>query len=90
MLDTSEELRTEWGRGGGGRSVSPRAEGRRGQGERALGGSNAGESPWSSLWLDCRKAFWQKVRLSSLEESLTHHSSMVGLDEQRQSMVLEI
>jgi hypothetical protein len=35
-------------------------------------------------------AFWREVRHISLEESLSHHSSMVGFDEQRQSMVLEL
>ena len=60
------------------------AEERRGQGEKgALGGSHMGESPWSSLWLECRKAFWLEVRHGSLGESLFHHSSTVGLDEQR-------
>jgi hypothetical protein len=49
-----------------------------------------GESPWSSPWLEHRKAFWQKFRGGSLGESLSHHSSTVGLDEQRQSMVLEL
>ena len=31
-----------------------------------------------------------RVRRASLGESLSHHSSMAGLDEQRQSMVLEL
>jgi hypothetical protein len=35
-------------------------------------------------------AFWWEVRRGSLGESLSHHSSTVGLDEQRQSMVLEL
>ena len=43
-----------------------------------------------SLWLERRKAFWWKVRHSSLGECLSYHSSMAGLDEQRQSMVLEL
>jgi hypothetical protein len=34
-------------------------------------------------------AFWREVRQGSLGESLSHHSSMVGLDDQRQSVVLE-
>jgi hypothetical protein len=55
-----------------------------------LGGSHPGESPWSGLWLECRKAFWWEVRCSSLGESLSHHSSMADLDEQRQSIVLEL
>jgi hypothetical protein len=29
--------------------------------EGALGGSHEGESPWSSPWLEHRKAFWQEV-----------------------------
>jgi hypothetical protein len=37
-----------------------------------------------------RMAFWWEVRRGSLGESLSHHSSTVGLDEQRQSMVLEL
>ena len=49
-----------------------------------------GESPWSSPWLERRKAFQWEVRCSSLEESLFHHPSIAGLDEQRQSMVLEL
>jgi hypothetical protein len=32
----------------------------------------------------------QEVRRGSLGESLSHHSSLVGLNEQRQSMVLEL
>ena len=35
-------------------------------------------------------AFWQEVRRGSLGESVSHCSSMAGLDEQRQSMVLEL
>ena len=35
-------------------------------------------------------AFWQEVRHCSLGENLSHCSSTVGLDEQRQSMVLEL
>ena len=52
-----------------------------------LGGSHLGESPWS---LELRKAFWLEVRSDSLGESLSHRSSMVGLHDQRQSMVLEL
>jgi hypothetical protein len=48
-----------------------------------------GESPWSGPWLEHRMAFWQ-VRLGSLGESPSHHSSMAGLDDQRWSMVLEL
>jgi hypothetical protein len=40
--------------------------------------------------MECRKAFCQEVRHSSLGESLSHCSSMAGLDEQRQSMILEL
>jgi hypothetical protein len=39
-------------------------------------------------WIEHRKTR-QEVRHGSLGESLSHHSSTVGLDEQRQSMVLE-
>jgi hypothetical protein len=35
-------------------------------------------------------AFWWEVRHSLLGESLSHLSSMAGLDEQRQSIVLEL
>ena len=49
-----------------------------------------GESPWSGPWLEHRKAFHREIRNGSLEESLSHHPSTVGLDEQRQSMVLEL
>jgi hypothetical protein len=41
-------------------------------------------------WLERRKAFQREVRHSSLGGSLSHRSSTVGPDEQRQSMVLEI
>jgi hypothetical protein len=58
--------------------------------EGALCGSYVGESPWSRLWLEHRMAFWQEVRRSSLGESLSHRSSTAGIDEQRQSMVLEL
>ena len=48
----------KWGTLGG--SVSFRAKGRRGQEERALDGSHAGESSWSGPWLEHRKAFrWE-------------------------------
>jgi hypothetical protein len=58
--------------------------------EGALDGSHMGESPWSGPWLEHRMVFWQEARCGSLRESLSHHSSMAGLDEQRQSMVLEL
>ena len=35
-------------------------------------------------------ALRQEVRRSSLGESPSHHSNMAGLDDQRQSMVLEL
>jgi hypothetical protein len=35
-------------------------------------------------------AFWQEVRYGSLGESPSHPSSTVGLDDQRQSMILEL
>jgi hypothetical protein len=55
-----------------------------------LGGSHTGKSPWSIPWLEHRKAFQLEVRHHSLGESLFHHSSMEGLDEQRRSTVLEL
>ena len=71
--------------------VSPRAEERRGQGERGvLGGFHAGESTWFGPWLEHRKTFLRETRRGYLGESLLHHSSMVGLDEQSRSMVLEL
>jgi hypothetical protein len=36
-----------------------------------------------------RKVFRWEVRCGLLEGNNSHHSSMVGLDEQRESMVLE-
>jgi hypothetical protein len=35
-------------------------------------------------------AFHQEIRNGSLEESLSHHLSSAGLDEQRHPMVLEL
>jgi hypothetical protein len=58
--------------------------------EGALGGSHMGNSPWSCPLLEHREALQHEVRHSSLGENLFHHSSMVGLDEQRQSMILEL
>jgi hypothetical protein len=72
---------------------SASASEKRGQEERVVhtqGGSHAGECLWSSPCQESRKAFWWEVRHSSLGESLSHHSRMAGLDEQRQSMVLEL
>jgi hypothetical protein len=77
-----------WALGVAGSSPGRREE--RVGGEGSLGGSNTGESPWSGPWLEHRKAFWQEVRHGSLGKSLSHCSSMVHLDEQRQSMVLEL
>ena len=37
-----------------------------------------------------RKTFFWEVRHSSLGETLSHHSSMASLDEQRQYMVLDL
>jgi hypothetical protein len=84
-----EELRTKWG---------PQRQLGQPQGqseatawrEGLLGGTHRGERPWSHLWLEHRKAFLQEVRWGSLRESLSHCSSKAGLDEQRQSMVLEL
>ena len=53
-------------------------------------GCHTGESPKSSLWLEHKKAFHLEIRSGSLEESLHHHPNTAGLDEQRQSMVLEL
>jgi hypothetical protein len=64
-------------------------KGREGRGRGSAVWSPVGESLWSSLWLECRKAFQWEVRHGSLGESLSHRSSMAGLDEQRQSTVLE-
>lgn len=87
--------RAVYGRGAENRIEAPwrhsaRDERRRGQGKGALDGSHAGESPSSGLWLEHRMAFWWEVRRGSLGESLSHHSSTVGLDGQRQSMVLKL
>ena len=46
-----------------------------------------GESHWSGSWPECRKAWGAG---GSLGESLSHSSSTEGLDEQRQSMALEL
>jgi hypothetical protein len=88
MMNTKEELRTEWGPGAS-LWASEQREERVGE-EGLLDGSHAGESPWSGPWLEHRMAFWWEVRLSSLGESLYSHSSMAGLDDQRQSTVLEL
>ena len=46
--------------------------------------------PCSSPWLERRKSFHREVRIGSLGESLSHHSSTAGLYEQKQSIVLEL
>jgi hypothetical protein len=84
-----EELRTKWMPQGWLCYPQGQREERAGR-EGALGGSHTGESTWSGPWLECRKAFWQEVRCSSLGESLSHHPNTVGLDEQSQSKVLEL
>jgi hypothetical protein len=45
---------------------------------------------WLDFWLEHRKSFWREVRRGLLGESLSNPSSTAGLDEQRQSMVLEL
>ena len=62
---------------------TPGLKGGEGRGRGHQGGSCSGP------WLEHRKAFWWEVRCSLLGESLSHHSSTEGLDEQRESMVLE-
>ena len=53
-------------------------------------GSHTGESEHSGSGLEHMKAFHGEIRKGSLGESLSHPPSAVGLDEQRQSMVLEL
>ena len=53
-------------------------------------GTHMGKSPCSGPCLEHKKAFQREVRCSSLGESLSHHSSTAGLDEQSQSMVSEL
>ena len=81
LLDTTEDLRTKWGPQGWLSQPRGLREERAGR-EGAQGGSHTGESPWSGPWLEHRKAFQLEVRRGSLGESLFHHSSTVGLDEQ--------
>ena len=89
LLETVKELRTKWGSWGqlghpqGRREERARTEG-------ALGGFHAGKSPWSGPWLESRKAFQREVRLGSLGDNLSYHSCTWGLDDHRQSMVLEL
>ena len=47
-------------------------------------------SEHSGSGLEHMKAFHLESRIGSLRESLSHPPSTVGLDEQRQSMVLEL
>jgi hypothetical protein len=56
----------------------------------AVSGSHTVESPWCGPWLEPRKAFQWEVRHALLGKSLSHCSITVGLDEQRQSVVLEL
>jgi hypothetical protein len=42
----------------------------------------------SGPWLEHWEAFLREVRLDSLGESIAYHSSMAGLDDLRESMVL--
>jgi hypothetical protein len=88
-MDTAEELSTKWGACKQPGQPQDRREKRAGR-EGSLGGSHVGKSLWSCLWLERRKAFLQEVLRGSLGESPSHCSSMAGLDEQRQSMVLEL
>jgi hypothetical protein len=55
-----------------------------------LGGFHVAKSSWCGPWLEGRNAFRQEIRCSSLRESLSHLSSTAGLDEQKQSMVLDL
>jgi hypothetical protein len=51
-------------------------------------------SPWSGQGLECRKTFRREGRPRSLGETLSHlifqSRHKAGLDDQRQSMVLEL
>ena len=49
-----------------------------------------GKRLWSGPWLEPRKAFKLKVTQGNLEDSLSCFLTMEGLDEQRQSIVLEL
>jgi hypothetical protein len=53
-------------------------------------GSHTSDSEHSRLWLEHKKAFQREIRNSSLGENLSHPLSAVGLDKQRQTMVLEL
>jgi hypothetical protein len=86
QLDTMEELRTKCPPPR--HPLGQREERAGGRGD--TGGSHVGESPWSDPWLECWKASRWEVRRGSLGDSLFHCSSTAGLDEQRQSMVLEL
>jgi hypothetical protein len=67
----------------GGGSVSLGAEVRRGAGRK-------GGIGWFLHRRESLSGLWQEVRSGSLGKSLSHHLITVGLDEQRQSMVLEL
>jgi hypothetical protein len=73
-----------------GRHLAQGMKGGEGRGGGALDGSHKGNSPWPGLWLEHRMAFWREVRHCSLGERLSHRSSIVGLHDQRQPMVLEL
>jgi hypothetical protein len=78
MRKNREQYRDPWAAGGESR-------------ERGAGWFPQGqEGPWSGLQLEHRMAFRREIRLGLLGESLSQHSSMVGLHDQRQSMVLEL
>jgi hypothetical protein len=55
-----------------------------------LCGSHEGESPWYVNGWETGKPSGRRLRSSSLRKSLSHRSSMAGLDGHRQSMVLEL
>jgi hypothetical protein len=84
--------------GGGGQGAAPDTRGPHGDtlgpgvmGERAEGREVPTQARVLSLGLDWSTGRPSKGRLEkgSLEESLSHRPSAAGLDEQRQSMVLE-
>jgi hypothetical protein len=74
-----------------------------GAAQSALGLKGAGPGGEGAGWLLCRReslvwscgwkpweAFLREIRHDSLEEGLSHRSSMVSLDERKQSMILEL
>jgi hypothetical protein len=71
--------------------VSPRdRREERARREEPMDSSHIGESPWSGLWLEHKKAFQWEVRSPSLGESLSYRSSRADFEEQRQSVVVEL